>query len=452
MNLMADVKDNLFSMNTEIYIIKVMLNRPDSIVEISQKLRPDDFYYKPMRHLFGAIKRLSVQGDVTPDGIMTLLENENKEGYEILKAAGGTSAIMTLIDNTLPHTPSVESHIETLKSFTYRRNAVDVADKIKTFVTTNINTDKNRQFKDVSEIDDKIKELTYGLAESLGTQEDIKPIGSKIDEVKEMLQHKELSGISIQGLYPEFNRVIKKLRKKALYVFGAGPKVGKSTFMLDICWYVSRVLGIPVAYGDTEMSTEEQLLRIVSKESGVPEDDIVNNYDHLDETQMNAIEKTWKIIEDTPFYHFNCNNLTNNELESKVKLLQLQYGIQLFCYDYIKIMSHEVEKGRLDMIMAAKIDTLKERIAKQCDIPVITSGQMRKDDKGNWKFAETTHFEKLGDVIGVLVKNSPNDEMIHVGSHHFKLLMGRKVNSNDVGKTVDFMFEQNVHRIKEIGG
>ena len=115
---MDDVKDKLFSMNTEIYIIKVMLNRPDSIVEIAQKLRPDDFYYKPMRHLFGAIKRLSVQGDVTPDGIMTLLENENKEGYEILKSFGGVNAIMTLIDNTLPHTPSVESHIETLKSFT----------------------------------------------------------------------------------------------------------------------------------------------------------------------------------------------------------------------------------------------------------------------------------------------------------------------------------------------
>lgn len=448
---MTNVKDNLFSMNTEIYIIKVMLNRPDSIVEIAQKLHPDDFYYKPMRHLFGAIKRLSVQGDVTPDGIMTLLENENREGYEILKAAGGTSAIMTLIDNTLPHTPSVESHIETLKSFTYRRNAVDVADKLKTFVTTNIDTDKNRQFKDVSEIDDKIKELTYSLAESLGTKEEIKPIGSKIEEVKHMLLNKEMSGISISGLYPKFNGLIKQLRKKALYIFGAPEKTGKSTFMLDIAWYVARVLNIPVAYGDTEMSTEEQLLRIVSKESGVPEDNIVNNYERLNEKQMKDVEEAWKVIERAPFYHFNCNSLTNNELESKVKLLQLQYGIQLFVYDYLKLQAHEVEKGRLDMILAAKIDTLKEKIAKSCDIPVISSGQMRKDEKGNWKFWESSHFTKLADVIGVIARNTPNDSEVHLGTHHFELLMGRKVNSNDVGKTVDFMFEQNVHRIKEIG-
>lgn len=444
-------KDNLFSMNTEIYIVKVMLNRPASIVELAQKLRPDDFFYKPMRHLFGAIKRLSTQGDVTPEGIMTLLENENKEGFDIVKSAGGINAIFGLIDNTLPATPSIDSHVETMKSFAYRRNAIDVADKIKNFVTTNVDSDKNRQFNSVDEIDDKVKELTYGLAEALSVKEDVKPIGSKIDEVKRMIASKEMSGISLHGLYPEFNRMIKQLRRKALYVFGAAEKVGKSTFMLDIAWYVARILGIPCAYGDTEMTTEEQLLRIASKESGVPEDDIVNNYDTLTTEQLLLVERAWEIIENTPFYHFNCNNLTNNELESKVKLLQLQYGVELFVYDYVKIQSHEAEKGRLDMIMGAKIDTLKEKIAKQCGIPVITSGQMRKDDKGFWKFAETSHFTKLGDVIGVLAKNDPNDLTVHLGSHHFTLLMGRKVSARDQGRSTDFQFTQDNHRIKELG-
>lgn len=448
---MSAEKDNLFSMNTEIYIIKVMLNRPASIVELAQKLRPDDFYFKPMRHLFGAIKRLSIQGDVTPEGIMTLLENENKEGFDTIKSFGGVNAILGLVDNTLPSTPSVESHIETMKSFAYRRNAIDVADKIKGMVTTNVNVDKNRQFNDVAEIDDKVKELTYGLAEALSVKEDVKPIGSKIEEVKRMILSKEMSGISIAGLYPEMNRMIKGLRKKALYVFGAAEKVGKSTFMLDIAWYVARCLGIPVGYGDTEMTTEEQLLRIASKESGVPEDEIVNNYENLTPNQLQLVEAAWKTIAETPFYHFNCNNLTNNELESKVKLLQLQFGIELFIYDYVKIQSHEAEKGRLDMIMGAKIDTLKEKIAKQCEIPVITSGQMRQDEKGRWKFAETSHFTKLGDVIGVLCRNDPNSNIVHMGSHHFQLLMGRKVSAKDMGKTTDFQFYQDNHRIKELG-
>jgi len=448
---MSDPKDILFSMNTEIYIIKVMLNRPKSIVELAQKVNPDDFHYKPMRHLFGAIKRLSIKGDVTPEGIMTLLENENKEGFDIVNAAGGVNAINGLIDNTLPATPSVESHIETLKAFSYRRKAVDVADKIKNFVTTNVNDDKNRQFENVDEIDDKIKELIYGLAQGLASGEDVKAIGSKLDELIKKLETKEINGISIADLHPKFNVLIKGLRRKALYVFGAAEKVGKSTFMLDISWFCARFLGMPTAYGDTEMTEEEQLLRLLSKVTGINEDRLTNDFDELTDEEKNWILQGSKIIKETPFYHFNCNLMTNNELESKVKLLQLQYGIELFVYDYVKIQAHEAEKGRTDLVMGAKIDTLKEKIAKQCDIPVITSGQMVKTDKGYWKFSDTSFFTKYGDVIGVLALNDTDKERTHFGTHHFKLLMGRKVNAKDRGKHIDFMFNQDNHSIKEIG-
>lgn len=448
---MANGKENLYSMNTEIYIVKVMLNRPKMIVELAQKLKPDDFYYQPMRHLFGAIKRLSVQGDVTPEGIMTLLENENREGFDVIKAHGGVGAILKLADNSLPSTPSVTSHIETMKAFTYRRNAIDISDKIKHFVTTNVDVDKNKQFENIDEIDDKIKELTYSLAENLNAKEEVKAIGSRIDGLKRKLLEKEVHGISLQPLFPKFNAIIKSLRKGALYVFGAAEKVGKSSFMLAIAWFVASKLNIPTGYGDTEMMEEEVLLRLCSKESGVAEDRIVNDYDTLTPEELERVEAAWKVIDEAPFYHFNCNTLTNNELESKVKLLQLQFGIELFIYDYVKIQAHEAEKGRTDLVMGAKIDTLKEKIAKQCNIPVITSGQMLKNEKGYWRFSDTSYFTKFADVIGVLALNETDRDGGHIGTHHFKLLMGRKVNAKDRGRTVDFNFNQDNHYIREIG-
>lgn len=448
---MSDEKDNLYSMNTEVYIIKVMLNRPNTIVELAQKLKPEDFYYKPMRHIFGAIKRLSIQGDVTPEGIMTLLENENTEGFDIVQASGGANAIRKdLLDNTLPSTPSVTSHIEVMKAFAYRRNAIDVADKIKYAVIQNVNVEKNRQFTGVDEIDDHVKELTYGLAQALSISEDVEPIGKQINELKRMLVEKEVLGISIHNLYPKLNAIIKGLRNGALYVFGAAEKVGKSTFMLDIAWYCARYLGIPTAYGDTEMMEKEQLLRIVAKESGINEDIIVNNYDTLTPEQLQLIDDAFAVIEKTPFYHFNCNNLTNNELESKVKLLQLQYGVALFFYDYVKIQAHEAEKGRTDLLMGAKIDTLKEKIAKQCNIPVVTSGQMVKSN-GYWKFAETAYFGRYADVICVLARNETDRDSNHFGTHHIKLIDGRKINASDRGRTVAFQFNQDNHQIKEYG-
>lgn len=447
----------LSSESAEKYIIKVMYNRPNMIVELAQALQPPDFFFLPFRYLFTAIKHLSLEGDITAEGIMTYLEAENREAFNVLQAIGGTPVIESgLRDFSLPKSPAVKDHVAVLKSLSYRRNAVDVAERIKNYASTNIDHEKNKQFADVEELDNRIKELTYGLADNLKSSDDVHRIGESVSKVKESIKSKEFRGIDIGFLYPKLNTVIKRLRNKALYVFGAPEKVGKSTLMTDIGWGIADKLNIPVAYGDTEMTEEEQLLRICSKISGVPEDKITE--DDLTDEERERVEKAWKRIEEVPFYHFNANEMTNNELESTVKLLQLKHGIGLFIYDYVKIQSHEAEKGRLDMIMASKIDTLKERIAKHCDIPVITSGQMysldesengQRTGKNKHKFAETSHFTKLGDVIVRLDRCNPNDPSMF-GSHYVELIMGRKVKAQDVGKRVEYQFYQDVHRIREL--
>lgn len=447
---MAGNGPELFSESVERYIIKVMYNRPNTIVEIAQFLLPGDFHYLPYRYLFTAIKNLSVQGDVTGEGIMTFLESENREAFELLKGHGGAPAIDSLLrDFSLPKSPAVKDQMYVIKSLSYRRNAVDIAAKIKYAAESNIDGENNRQFTNVEDLDARIKEYVYSLAENLKAEDDVQKIGNSVKAVKDLIATKEFMGIDISFLYPGLNKVIKRLRNKALYVFGAPEKVGKSTFMTDIGWNIADKLDIPVAYGDTEMTTEEQLLRICSKISGVPEDDITE--DNLTDEQRQAVEKAWVRIEEVPFYHFNANELTNSELESKVKLLQMKHGIGLFIYDYVKIQSHEAEKGRLDMIMASKIDTLKEKIAKQCDIPVITSGQMYDlvITDGKHKFAETSHFTKLADVICRLDRvDKTNPAMF--GTHYVELIMGRKVKARDVGRKVEFTFYQDIHRIVEL--
>ena len=429
-----------------------MYNRPSTIVEIAQALQPSDFYFLPYRYLFTAIKQTSVDGDITAEGIMTYVELKNKTAYDTLTAAGGAATIEgTLRDFSLPSNPSVKEQIDILKSLSYRRKAVDIADRIKHFAETNLDNENNRQFEDVEELDSKIKELTYSLADNLRTKEEIETIGSKVDSLIDEIVAGNTMGIDIGFIFPKLNRLIKRLRDGGLFVFGAPEKVGKSSFMLHIAWSIAEKLNIPVAYGDTEMTTEEQLLRICSKISGVPEDKIAENMLETKEEKAKVLA-AWEKIKKVPFYHFNVNDMTNNELESKVKLLQMKHGIELFVYDYVKVQSHEVEKGRTDLMLAAKLDTLKEKICKQCGIPVITSGQMykRDDERGKVnKFAETSHFTKLADVICRLDRCDPSDPN-QFGTHYIEMITGRKVRVDDIGKQIFFQFDQEVHSIKEL--
>ena len=438
--------------NIEKYIIKCMYNSPASIVEISQKLRKTDFTNYLYQSLFTAIRKIAVNGNISPESIMIFFEVNNKEAFNKFKECGGAMAIdKALRDATLIDSPSVEEQIKELKWLSYRRNALQVSNSIKAIAEANYNEETNGEFSNVEEMDEKIKEKVYSLAENLNTDTAIKEIGNAVDALKAEIASGEAMGIDIGGIgFPKLNRMIKRLRNGAMYVFGAPEKVGKSTFMLDLGWKIASEMGIPVAYADTEMQTGEVLLRICSKISGVEEDRIADNLlEPLEQKQVNAC---WEKIKKVPFYHFNANEMTNAELESQVKLLQLKHGIQILIYDYIKIQYFEAEKGRPDLILASKLDTLKERIAKQCDIPIITSGQMypKTDERGNHnKFAETSHFTKLADVICRLDKVDPTDPN-QLGTHYIELLMGRKVRTDLIGQKIFFNFTMPIHKIEEL--
>lgn len=435
----------------EKYIIKCMYNAPASIVEIAQNLNKDDFTHYLYKSLFVAIKKLATDGNVSAEGIMSYFAMSNGDAYEILKKGGGARKIDQLRDSTLGENPSVTEQIKELKSLTYRRNAIQYANMVKTLAESNFNPKTNAEFEDIEQMDEQFKEGAYNLAESLNTGKRIDNIGSAVDRLREEIKNGETMGIDI-GLigYPKLNKMIKRLRNGALYVFGAPEKCGKSTFMLDIAWKIA-LQGIPVAYCDTEMKTEEQLLRICSKMSGIEEDRIADNL--LNEKEQKIVDAYWEKIKTIPFYHFNVNEMTNAEVESRVKNLQLKHGIQLLVYDYVKIQTHEAEKGRPDLILASKIDTLKEKICKQCDIPVITSGQMypRTDERGNLnKFAETSHFTKLADVICRLDRVDPEDVDMFGATHYIELITGRKVRSDQIGTKIPYNFNMPVHEIKEM--
>lgn len=443
---------NIANQNIEKYIVKCMFNAPASIIEIAQNLKKDDFTHFLYRSLFIAIKRLAVDGNVSAESIMSFFAMKNEDAHEVLKQKGGARVIEnTLRDSTLGENPSVTEQIKELKSLTYRRNALQVADKIKAYAETNFNPDTNEEFEDIEILDEKIKENVYTLAEGLNTGGKVESIGSAVDQLRAEIMSGETMGIDISAIgYPKLNKMIKRLRNGGLFVFGAPEKTGKSTFMLDIAWKVASEMGISVGYADTEMTTEEVLLRIISKMSGIEEDRIADNL--LDPHEQKVIDAYWEKIKTIKFYHFNANEMTNSELESRVKNLQLKYGIQLFVYDYVKVMYHETGLARPDLILAGKLDTLKEKICKQCNIPVITSGQMypRTDERGNLnKFAETSHFTKLADVICRLDRSDPEDPNM-MGTHYIELITGRKVRSDMIGKRIEYNFNMSVHEIQEL--
>ena len=455
---MAEMVENkLYNDEIEKYLIKCMCNSNTTRTNIIDKLRSEDFHNSYYRNIFKAIKKLSIKGEeVTPEQIMEYFRIEDMYIFESFKKIGGTVKLENIFfsDGKLPEKINLDSQIKEMKSYSYRRKVMETAKMMEYFAEFNEDMESKESFTNVEEMDERIKEQVYKLANTFSSVKEIKEIGSAVDLLKEEILNGGTVGIDISRIgYAKLNRVIKRLRDGALYVIGAPEKVGKSSIMLDISWRIASELEIPVAYGDTEMTTQETLLRIVSKMSGIEEDKIADN--NLSEHEMKIVNANFEKIRKVPFFHFNTNEMTNAELESKVKTLQLKHGIRLFVYDYVKIQSHESNAGRPDLILASKIDTLKEKICKQCNIPVITSGQMYKkhqnDSRGDYnKFCETSHFTKLADVILRLDRITDDDpEMVGMGTHYIEVVTGRKIKNTDIGKKITYDFIMENHQIKE---
>ena len=445
---------NLFNEETEKYLIRCMASSSTTRTNIIDKLRANDFYNPYCRNLYKAIRKLSIKGDdVTAESIMQYFKLEDSYIYDAFAKFGGTMKIESaFFVQGMPDKINIDAQVTEMKNFAYRRKVLETAKKMEYYANNNEDIESKEEFEDIEKMDETIKSEVYKLTDVFSSVKEIKTIGSAVDSLKDELMFGGQIGIDISQIgYPKLNRIIKRLRDGALYVIGAPEKVGKSSIMLDIGWKVASVLNIPVAYGDTEMTTEEQLLRIVSKESGIEEDKIVENM--LNDYERKVVNATFEKIKKVPFFHFNTNDMTNAELESKVKSLQLKHGIRLFIYDYVKIQSFEANAGRPDLILASKIDTLKEKICKSCNIPVITSGQMypRTDERSKTnKFCESSHFTKLSDVIVRLDRITDKDaELVGMGTHYVEIITGRKIKTTDVGKKVTFDFQMENHTIKE---
>jgi len=415
----------LHSFSTERYILKSMYNRPKTIVEISQKLKPKDFYFYPYRILFTAIKRLSMEGDVTPDGIMTLLESENREGYNAIKGIGGSDAIESeLGDFSFPENPSVQEHISIMQSLSYRRSVVEASELIKNMAETNINPTKDEQFENMEDLDNSIKESINSLSLSIVDNQLNQHASDGLEELLDMIIEKDESvmGISISHEYPKLNAMLKRLQPAKLIAMIADAKTGKSTLMLDVAWIVSK-MGIPVLFGDSELSREEWQIRLLSKITGMSQDKIRTGGFVGKKSEEKEVKDALKKIKDSPLYWINTNYMSESVLESTVKMYQMRHGIELFVWDYIKT---EVQDGRVDKDLDAKINMAKEKIAKDCNIPVFTALQMNPNTK---RATDSYGIYRIADLIFNWYKLGPDEK--YKGTHKAKMVMCRYGNYED---------------------
>lgn len=251
--------------------------------------------------------------------------------------------------------------------------------------------------QDNDNIDDLIVE--YGekqtnLLAKAHMDDSVLTIGEHVDpyvnEAEARIKENKVAGISTG--YEPLDNSINYLREGGLYVFMSGPKVGKSTLLLNIANNIAQS-GIPILYIDTEMHSKIDVVpRMLAMYSAVNKRFIENDTFVRYPEELEKISGAKEKIKSLPFYHKYKPGVTAKELASIIKLWLLRhvgtefdsttgkisYRKCVVIFDYLKITGRGNNINLKDYQILGDLTMMLKDMAGQFEFPCITAVQQNR--------------------------------------------------------------------------
>jgi replicative DNA helicase len=181
------------------------------------------------------------------------------------------------------------------------------------------------------------------------------------------------------------------LENGRLYVIGARPGVGKSTFAGQIAHNVAVQQRQHVVIATYEMTKEQYALRLATNMAR-------EDWRNLTAPGLERISVVMEELANTGMTIMDDSTMTPLELRSQMETLKNVQGAALLIVDYIQFMPPNVKNARKDIEIGDIARSLKN-IAKKCDIPVVAISSFNRDlERRSNKRPQMSDFKESGDI------------------------------------------------------
>lgn len=232
------------------------------------------------------------------------------------------------------------------------------------------------------------EESVFGFLPDFVEGEDIVNLGECAVDHIQYIVNNPMSQAGIPTGYPRYDQAIGGgYRRGTVNVVGARPKVGKSTFCLNVAKNLSKK-GIPVLYLDTEMKKEVQAVKLISLLSKVSLNEIETGEFASRENLSVAVSDTLKDISGLPISHVNASGKKPSELLSIMRRwLNSVVGKDengrtndcLIILDYLKTMDVGDLGNMQEYQYLGDIITKLHNFSIKYDLPVLSTVQLNRD-------------------------------------------------------------------------
>lgn len=352
------------SIEGEQSVLGSMMLDKNAIVTATEILKPSDFYKEAHREIYESI--LEIYNRDEPVDLITLSEELKKRNT--LDAIGGILYLADLSE-AISTTANIRFYCEIVEEKSILRRLINASNEI---IAKGYDADE-----DINVIIDVAEKKIFDITQKR-SREGLNPIKEVLLESFSRIEQMALNNSNLTGLTTGFIDLDQKtsgLQKSDLVLVAARPSMGKTAFSVNVAVNSALKGNASVAIFSLEMSKEQLVQRMLSSESHVELQKVINGKLNEDDwpklvRAMGPLSQAKIFIDDTP-------GITLMEMKAKCRKLKIEKGLDLIMIDYLQLMSGEGRIENRQQEISAISRGLKG-LAKEMDCPVMALSQLSR--------------------------------------------------------------------------
>ncbi|MEK7571305.1 MAG: replicative DNA helicase [Patescibacteria group bacterium] len=411
-------------------VLGAILIDKNAIVNVSEILRPDDFYSDINGLMFGAM--MILYEERKPIDPLTLTEQlkKNKQLKRI-----DASYITELVEQ-VPTAANVMTYANIVKEESTKRALIHAGVEM-----TELGYEDDVEVKTII---DKAESSIFGISQGHITRGFI-AIKDTLTESFDRIDELQKNGGGMRGVqtgFVDFDRLLSGFQKSNLIILAARPGQGKTAFMLNIAQHVSVREKQAVGIFSLEMSKEELVDRLLVGQSDIDAWRLKTG--KLSEDDFSKISDAMGQLAEAPIFIDDTPGLSLTEMRSKARRLQMEHNLSLLVVDYLQLIDpgRKVESRVQEVSLISK--ALKN-LARELNIPVLCASQLSRaiEQRGEKKpqlsdLRESGSIEQDADAVAFIYR--PDSDVV-TPLIPTKLLVAK--HRNGATGEIDLLFQGN---------
>ena len=355
----------------EIAVLGSVFFNNEHVDTINQQLTVDDFFSPRNKVIFQSFKAMKEQGIAIDE--VTLGEYLKQKN---MMEKVGVHYIIDLAQGC-PISDNVNHYIEIIKQTTGKR---DTMNYVSEFSRNVVNANHGELLHIIPDLQSKLESVVT----SASKPPEYKKFSSVVTDYFQSAANEDFN--PIKSGYHELDGITEGLVYGVLDVVGARPRVGKTSFAINMMYKYGVEQGVPTALISLEMPDKQISERMISVMSQIPTKKIkklLTDKNYGTEKDYNTLTEVTKKINEAPLF-IDSESSRINEICNAIVELNRVHGVKFVIIDYLQKIrgSRKSSNDTRDTELSDTARDLQET-AKKLDINITALAQVGRASEHN---------------------------------------------------------------------